>query len=263
MIELQLKQKLEREPDCNSYLTVPTQVTYDSGTVSKITLREEVIKFRQQGYTYAQIKKTLGVPKSTLSDWLRNLPLSKEQIEVLSKNIEHAKELGREKFREVFRNKRLDRLKHTLDKQIKDLLPLSDKELFLAGVFLYWGEGAKKHGLVSISNTDPRVVRFALYWMTELLKIPKEKIKINLHLYKDMSIEETISFWSAILDIPKDQFRKPYIKKTNREGLTYKSYGHGTCRLYAGSVQLSEKIAMSIKAISDYYGVKSDLFWYN
>ena len=169
----------------------------------------------------------------------------------------------RERFRETARNKRLNRLKQVLDKQLKELLPLSDKELFLAGVFLYWGEGAKKHGIISISNTDPRVVRFALYWMTESLNIPKVKIGVNLHLYKDMDIEETINFWSTILDIPKNQFRKPYIKKTNREGLTYKSFGYGTCRLYAGSVELSEKIAMSIKAISDFYGAKNELFWYN
>lgn len=231
--------------------------------MSKILLREQVIKLRLQGQTYGQIRKQLGVSKSTLSDWLSKLPLTDEQLKILSQNKERSLELGREKFRKVFRNKRLNRLKQTLDNQIKELLPLSDKELFLAGVFLYWGEGAKKHGLVSISNTDPRVVKFALYWMTDLLKIPKSKIRINLHLYKDMDIEDSIIFWSTILDIPKNQFRKPYIKKTNREGLTYKSFGHGTCRLYAGGVLLSEKIAMSIKAISDYYGVKSDLFWYN
>ncbi len=231
--------------------------------MSKILLREQVIKLRLQGQTYGQIRKQLDVSKSTLSDWLSKLPLTEEQLKVLSQNKKRSLELGREKVREVFRNKRLNRLKQTLDNQMKDLLPLSDKELFLTGVFLYWGEGAKKHGSVTISNTDPRVVIFALYWMTESLKIPKEKIKINLHLYRDMNVEEAINFWSTILDIPRDQFRKPYIKKTNREGLTYKSYGHGTCRLYAGSVELSEKIAMSIKAISDYYGVKNDLFWYN
>ncbi len=84
-----------------------------------------------------------------------------------------------------------------------------------------------------------------------------------MHLYKDINVEEAIKFWSIILDIPRDQFRKPYIKKTNREGLTYKSYGYEICRLYAGSVGLSEEVVMSIKAISDHYGVKNDLFWYN
>ncbi len=231
--------------------------------MSKILLREEAIKLRIKGYTYGQIKRELNLAKSTLSDWLRNLPLNKEQLELLSKNRERSRDLAREKYIATRKNQKLVRLKQILNQQNNFLLPLSKKELFLCGLFLYWGEGEKRHGIISISNTDPRVIKFALYWMITSLKISKNKIRINLHLYKDMSIDESIYFWSSILDIPKTQFNKPYIKKTNREGLTYKSFGHGTCKLYAGSVALSEKIAMSIKSISDRYGAKNDLFWYN
>ena len=231
--------------------------------MAKTALREKAIQLRLQGKTYGQIKRELGLAKSTLSDWLRNLPLDQEQIKLLAKNKELAKDIRIEIFRTTFKNKRLKKLKSVLEKQSKELLPLSKKELFLAGIFLYWGEGDKKHGRISISNTDPRVVKFSLYWMIKILKIPKNVIKANLHLYKDMNVQEAIEFWSQELNLPKEQFRKPYIKKTNREGLTYKSFGHGTCRLYAGSVQLSEQVAMSIKAISDYYGEKDDIFWYN
>lgn len=231
--------------------------------MSKILLREKAIALRLKGYTYGQIKKELILSKSTLSDWLQKLPLTNKQIEILSQNKEKAMELGREKFRNTLQNKKLTRLKEIYQKQSREFLPLSKKEIFLAGVFLYWGEGDKLHGRVTISNTDPRVVKFALYWMNYALKIPKSKIKVNLHLYKDMDIKAAISFWSKILSLPKNQFNKPYIKKSNREGLTYKSFGHGTCKLYVGSVPLSEKIAMTIKAISDNYGAKSDIFWYN
>lgn len=231
--------------------------------MSKILLREKAIAFRLQGYTYGQIKKELIVSKSTLSVWLQKLPLTEKQIEILSQNKQRAKELSIERFRNTCQSKKLTRLKEIYQKQSKEFLPLSEKELFLAGVFLYWGEGEKRHGPISISNTDPKVVKFALYWMLHSLRISKEKIRVNLHLYRDMSIVESIKFWSDILDIPKSQFRKPYIKKTTREGMTYKSFGHGTCKLYAGSVPLSEKIAMTIKSISDRYGAKSEIFWYN
>lgn len=231
--------------------------------MAKTALRAEVIKLRLQGYTFGQIKRELGVAKSTLSGWLRNLPLNERQLELLAENRERAKDLAVERYIETRRRQKLARLKLVFNKQCDELLPLSEKELFLCGLFLYWGEGEKRHGIISISNTDPRVIKFALYWMTNSLKILREKIRINLHLYKDMSIDEATNFWSNILDIPKVQFNKPYIKKTNREGLTYKSFGHGTCKLYAGSVLLSEKIAMSIKAISDQYGAKNNLFWYN
>lgn len=59
------------------------------------------------------------------------------------------------------------------------------------------------------------------------------------------------------------QFNKPYIKSSNRSGLTYKSFGHGTCNIGCSRVVVSEKLAMSIKAISEHYGTESDLFWYN
>ena len=226
-------------------------------------LREKVIKLRLQGATYGQIRRSLGVSKSTLSDWLRNLPLTREQMELLSINRERAKDLGREKFRITYKKKKLKRLRSVYKEQWDKFIPLSENELFLAGVFLYWGEGDKMHGHVTISNTDPRVIKFSLYWMIYSLKIPKEKIKVGLHVYKDMNIKETISFWSKTLGMPKNQFRKPYVKKTNRSELTYKGFGRGTCKLYAGSVILSEKIAMTIKAISDKYGAKDEIFWYN
>ncbi len=231
--------------------------------MSKILLREQAIKLRIEGHTYGQIRRTLGVSKSTLSGWLKNLPLSSEQTILLTKNKSLAKDLAIEKYRITRTNQRLERIKKVLIQQEKALLPLSKRELFFAGLFLYWGEGAKLRGRVSISNTDPKIIKFALFWMTEILNIPSDKILVRLHLYKDMNGEEVISFWSACLNLPKEQFGKPYIKKSNREGLTYKSFGHGTCNLHYGSVALSDMIAMSIKSVSDKYGVKSDLFWYN
>ncbi|MBI2011257.1 helix-turn-helix domain-containing protein [Candidatus Daviesbacteria bacterium] len=231
--------------------------------MSKIFLREQAIKLRLRGKTYGQIKKELGVSKSTLSDWLKRLPLNKTQQVKLLKNKMLSRDLSREKFIETFKSKRLFRLKQVFEKQVKELLPLSKKELFLAGVFLYWGEGEKKHGRFSISNTDPRVIKFALYWMTKVLGVPKNSIKVRLHIYKDMNFEEVTNFWSNHLNLPKNQFGGPYIKDSTREGLIYKSFGYGTCQIYTHRVNLSEKIAMSIKAVSNYYGVKDEIFWYN
>lgn len=226
-------------------------------------LRAEAIKLRLRGYTFGQIKRELGVAKSTLSGWLRNLPLSEEQLLLLSKNRAISRDIRIERFRQTAKNKWVNRLKGKLLEQEKSLLPLTTKELFIAGVFLYWGEGDKGRNVVSVSNTDPRVINFVLYWMTKILKMPREQIYVRLHLYSDMDSKTETNFWSKILNLPKNQFKPPYIKKTTREGITYKSFGHGTCNLICFSMVLSEKIAMSIKAISDRYGVKNDRFWYN
>ena len=44
-------------------------------------LREQAINLRiKENLSYTQIRKRLGVPKSTLSYWLRGFPLSEERI---------------------------------------------------------------------------------------------------------------------------------------------------------------------------------------
>lgn len=226
-------------------------------------LRAEAIRLRLQGYTYGQIKRELGLAKSTLSDWLKNLPLSEDTLKRLSENREISRDIRVERFRQTYRDRWGSKLSKVLSEQERLLTPLSEKELFIAGAFLYWGEGSKHRGWVSISNTDPRVILFSLYWMNMILKIPKKKITIRLNLYSDMDITKEILFWSKTLNISKKQFKPPYIKKTTREGLTYKSFGHGTCNIVCYDTASSEKIAMSIKAIAGYYGAKSDNFWYN
>lgn len=226
-------------------------------------LREKATQLRLQGYTYGQIKRELGLSKGTLSYWLHKYPLSEKRLKELAIIRNHNRDLAVERFRNTLREKRLARMKETYYSQKSFLIPLSERELLIAGLFLYWGEGTKSRNQLSVSNTDPKVIKFALFWMTQILKIPVSKIKVGLHLYKDMDIEETIKYWSETLNLPKEQFSKPYIKKTNREGLTYKSFGHGTCKLCYSNVPLCEQVAMSIKAISDKYGTESDTFWYN
>lgn len=153
------------------------------------------------------------------------------------------------------RLKREKRLKRCYSEVRKMLLPFSKRELFIAGLFLYWGEGGKtERGAVTISNTDPAVLKFSILWMKEALDIPKEKIQVLLHLYNDMVIEEEMGFWSKTLCISRHQFVKPYVKKSKRVDLDEKGFGHGTCNLRVCKTVIKEKILMGIKAVVDYSG---------
>ena len=137
------------------------------------------------------------------------------------------------------------------------MLAISDKELYVAGLFLYWGEGnkASRH-TVSVSNTDPNVLIFTLNWMVNSLGIPKEKIKASLQLYSDMDETKLISFWSKTLQIPKKQFNKSYIKESTRASIDQHGFGFGTCSISAQSTVIKENLLMAIKAISDNYAQK-------
>ncbi len=217
--------------------------------MTKTLLRQRALELRKLGKSYSQIKKELRVSKSILSTWLHKYPLNKNQIRLLR----DISEVRIEKYRETMRLKREKRLNNYY-KEAKKLLPLSGKELLLAGIFLYWGEGSKTEpGLVSVSNTDPRVLTFVLRWMYDALKVPKEKIRVLLHVYKDMDIQQIITYWSNELKIDKKQFIKPYVKESNRIGLTEKGYGYGTCNIRITDTVFKQKIMMTIKAVSDCY----------
>lgn len=221
--------------------------------MAKFREHQLALKLRNQGKSYSQIKKEICVSKSTLSLWLRKFPLSREQINLLRAHSE----IRIEKYRQTMQAKREKRLNIYYNEEKTRLLPLSQKELLVAGLFLYWGEGAKtvRH-IVSINNTDPDVLKFALYWMRIALHIPKEKIQVFLHLYDDMNIDREISFWSRELNISKKYFARPYIKKSKRVGLTQKGFGHGTCGIRTNNTVIKERILMAMKAIADYYKEK-------
>lgn len=225
--------------------------------MSRFIDRQKAVKLRKEGLTYSEIRSKLGISKSTLSNWLSKYPLSKGQFRSLEKSIKRNKYLAIEKIRLTKQKKREIRLKSVYESEKKYWISLSQRELKISGLFLYWGEGNKSlKTQLSLNNTDPRVLKFTLFWMKNVLKIPKKKIKVWLHLYSDMNAEEEITFWSETLDMPLSQFIKPYIKKSKREDLDHKGFGHGTCGLAVSDVRLKEKVIMAINAIADNYGSK-------
>lgn len=222
--------------------------------MARIFDRQKAIDLRKKGMTYSEIRQKLTVSKSTLSDWLRKYPLTSEQIRLLENTRQRNRYLSIEKIILTKQKKYNARLVSLYEQEKKRLLTLNEKELELAGLFLYWGEGSKRmNGPLSINNTDPQVLQFALSWMEKSLKIPRGKIKVYLHLYEDMDIKQEILYWKKILDLPSSQFARPYIKKSTREKILHKGFGHGTCGLVVNNVRLKEKVMMGIKVVADFY----------
>ena len=212
--------------------------------MTRLADKEQARTLRAEGKTYTEIKQVLGVGKGTLSAWLADMPLSSEQM----KNVRDWNPRRIEHFRETMRKKREARLQVAYVKAKNDIGKLSRRDLYIAGLYLYWGEGNKSgQAKVGISNTDPSVILAFLDW-AKIMDIPREKLYVRLHLYKDMDMQKEMQYWSQTLRIPTTQFRKPYVKESLLSGLTYKNgYGHGTCNLRFENMPMWEYITMALK----------------
>ncbi|MFH1200851.1 MAG: helix-turn-helix domain-containing protein [bacterium] len=210
--------------------------------------KQKALAMRRKGMSYSQIKGKLGVSKSTLSGWLYNMPLSKKRI----RELQADNPIRIERYRNTMRAKKETRLKEVYRKISKDIGNFSKRDLFLAGLFLYWGEGTKaQNSSVVLTNTNPSMLKFFIKWL-ELFNIKRTDLKIKLHLYSDMSIKKSLDFWSKELRIPISQFRKPYIKKTQLKSISYKNgFGKGTCCVMFDNRDLWEYVIMGMKYISE------------
>lgn len=203
--------------------------------------------------SYSQIKNKLSVSKSTLSAWLAKYPLSEERI----RELRDWNPVRIEKSRKTKLLKRETMLDKVFSDVSEDIGFLSDRDLFIAGLFLYWGEGTKAaRDIVAFTNTDPGMIRMFIKWL-ELMKVDQNKLKIKLHLYKDMNIKKETSFWAEELKVNLSNFRKPYIKESKFSNLNYKGqFGHGTCTVVYGNSKLHNKIIMSLKYLKEVVSVK-------
>ena len=117
--------------------------------------KSEAIRMRKEGASYSQIKEKLKVSKSSLSLWLHEMPLPEKRLrELRDWNVVRI-----ERFRNTMRRKREGRWAEVRKRAAKDIRTLSKRELLIAGLFLYWGEGTKTSvASTSISNTDPAMI---------------------------------------------------------------------------------------------------------
>lgn len=219
-------------------------------------LRNQAIKLRlEKELSYGEIRKRLGVPKSTLSYWLREFPLTEEKVTELLRGSWKRGEASRERFRTTMRNKRALKDYETYNKYRKRFERLSPNSFFIAGLMLYLGEGDKRtYDRINLANTDPKAIKFFIKWMIEFLGIKKGKLRAQLHLHEGMDTERERKFWGGELGFSEAQFYKTQTRRPRKGSYSYKeSFRHGTCGIYVSDTEKKCELMMAIRAFIDYH----------
>lgn len=190
------------------------------------SLKSKAISLRKKGLSYNEIRKKVGVAKSTLSVWLKNIPLLPEhrerlytkQIQILSRGPQSQRE---RRLREV------EQIIKEAEKEIQ--VPLAFETYRLMGVALYWAEGSKGRRF-QMTNSDPYLILFTVRWIESVFKILAKNLRARLNIYPQQNEIKIKKFWSDLTGIPLENFGKSYIKPLSK--------GYKKNNLYYGTIRI-------------------------
>lgn len=193
--------------------------------MAKSELRIQARKMRSRGESVREIAKKLGVSKSSVCLWTRDIILTVEQMEFLKQRRIKGGELGRLKGMLMQKNRRLKTIKVMEKAGLNKFKNITDKDLFSAGVALYWAEGSKKTRKLGICNSDPEMVRFMIEWFSKFFNIHSDRLSLRvgineIHKKRELKVRK---YWSRVTGIPMSQFRKTSFKKV-KNLKTYKNF---------------------------------------
>jgi hypothetical protein len=170
------------------------------GYRGKLAERQQARQLRRAGLPLAEIAARLGVSKSSVSLWVRDVA-----FEPLPRPVR-----GRRRAPNALQQRRQAEIERLLAEGRARIGRLSEREFLVAGVALYAGEGSKRDGAVKFANTDPRMVAFYCAWLRRFFAIDKARLRVRLYLHEGLDLAAAVAFWSDVTGIPPSQFQKPY-----------------------------------------------------
>jgi hypothetical protein len=184
---------------------------------AKDHLRAKARELRARGYTYVEIGAELGVSKSSVSLWTRDMP----RVGRISwEEIRQRNAAGVSAFWATESARRqMGRLAIT-EKAAAHVGRLSDREVLIAGAIAYWCEGTKNKpyrrpdNRVIFINSDPKLILFFLRFLA-VAGVARERIYCRVAIHESADVVAAQHFWQQVTRLPDEQFRKPTLKRHN------------------------------------------------
>jgi len=152
--------------------------------------------YYEKGYSAREVGKELGVSIDVVYKFMRKQGLRRRDFYEMNKVLFARKPLS---FK------------------VKKNLTVSEEKLKIAGIMLYWAEGAKilkpGRGTIDLANSDPEMVKLFLKFLREICGIDEKRLRGYLYCYANQDIEEIKQYWTTTTNIPPSQFIKPYVRE--------------------------------------------------
>lgn len=150
-------------------------------------------KLRALGYSYEELEKSLGIPRSTIYYWVSGIKLNANARE----RIQFRRELGKVKAKEwhvEHRNLLWQEAKNKAGLVIENG-NLDEKNGKIALACLYWAEGTKASNNLTFMNSDPKMIRTFLILLRKFFTIDESKFRVLLHLHEYHAVDESVVYY--------------------------------------------------------------------
>ncbi|XOB40352.1 MAG: helix-turn-helix domain-containing protein [Candidatus Nealsonbacteria bacterium] len=219
------------------------------GYAGKLKLKLKAKELRKKGLSVKTIQKRLGVSRSSVSLWVRDIQLTRKQLERLYLNKKTGALRGSIIAAMNATKRRRELTRKLIAQGKKEIGNISKRDRFIAGIALYLGEGSKTDGDVSFSNSNPEAMKFMVSWFRAFCKAPEKRLRGSLYIHSNLDEKKSKRFWSEITEIPLSQFTKSYIVKNNPHRLRKTKHIYGVFRVKISDVNLHRKIMGWIKGV--------------
>jgi len=216
--------------------------------------KTKAIKLRRQGHSYNEISRRLSVPKSTLSGWLGRIQLSDKAQKRIAQRVASGSLRGLLKRNRNQTHLAIERMKKTRAESSREIKKLSQHDLKLLGIALYWAEGYKRvqvingrartHHPVALSNSDPRLVAIYLRFLREVCEVEDKNIHAEIRMFEHMNRVSILNFWRRLTKLSVHNFSKVYygVSKSSQGKRPFNRLPYGTIAIRVNNTHLFHTI---------------------
>lgn len=183
---------------------------------AKDDLHAKARDLRARGYIYVEIAAELGVSKSSVSLWTRDLP---RVGRIGYEEIRKRNAAGVSEYWRAEGLRREARRQAAGEAAAAEIGALSDREILIAGAVAYWCEGSKskpyrRKDRITFINSDPGLIELFLRFLA-VAGVTPDRLICRLCIHESADVTAAQKFWLDVTGVPETQFRRPTLKRHN------------------------------------------------
>lgn len=207
------------------------------GYRGKLREREQARRLRAQNKTLQQIADELGVSKSSVSIWVRDVPFTPSK-----------RRYGPQARWHPWKERRIREIAECDLLGAARIGVLNSEAFFAAGVALYAGEGSKTDRSVVFANTDARMIAFFCSWFRRFFEIDESRLRVRVYLHEGLDLDAAEDHWSEVTGVPRGQFHAPY-RAAADASIRHNKHENGCCYVVYACSRTHRQIMGAVRAL--------------